>query len=68
MKVKVENETLVKDTRTGMVQETDKSKLRKHRAIRAAIQQRSKMIDVLAEKINKLEQQMEQITNGNVNT
>jgi len=67
MKVKVENETLVKDTKTGVVQETDKSKLRKHRSIRRAIKQREQSIDTLIEKINKLEQQMERITDGKFN-
>ena len=62
MKVKVENETLVKDTANGAVIETDKSKLRKHRGIRAAIKQREKSIDNLLERINKLEQQLERIT------
>jgi hypothetical protein len=67
MKVKVENETLVKDTTTGVVQETDKSKLRKHRAIRRALKEREKSIDALIDKINKLEQQMERITDGKFN-
>jgi len=67
MKVKVENETLVKDTKTGVVQETDKGKLRKHRSIRRAIKQREQSIDTLIEKINKLEQQMERITDGKFN-
>ena len=67
MKVKVENETLVKDTKTGVIQETDKSKLRKHRSIRRAIKQREQSIDTLIEKINKLEQQMERITDGKFN-
>ena len=67
MKVKVENETLVKDTANGAVIETDKSKLRKHRAIRAAIKQREKSIDNLLERINKLEQQLERITDGQHN-
>jgi len=67
MKVKVENETLVKDTKTGVVQETDKSKLRKHRSIRRALKDREKSIDALIDKINKLEQQMERITDGKFN-
>jgi len=67
MKVKVENETLVKDTTNGAVIETDKTKLRKHRSIRHALKQREKSIDALIEKINKLEQQMERITNGQHN-
>jgi|DEB0MinimDraft_3_1074331.scaffolds.fasta_scaffold708985_1 proteasome assembly chaperone (PAC2) family protein len=67
MKIKVENESYIKDTKTGVVQETDKSKLRKHRAIRKALNDRSKKIDNLIEKINKLEQQMEEI-NGKLNS
>lgn len=67
MKLKVENETLVKDTVTGAIQETDKGKLRKHRAIRNALKQREKSIDILIEKINKLEQQLERITDGQLN-
>lgn len=67
MKIKVENESLVKDTTSGAVLETDISKLNKHRAIRNAIKNKEKKIDYLIEKINKLEQQMERITNGNDN-
>ena len=67
MKIKIENETLVKDTTTGAVIETDAGKLKKHRAIRKALKQREKSIDSLIEKINKLEQQMERITNGQHN-
>ena len=64
MKVKVENETLVKDIKSGVIQETDKSKLRKHRSIRRALKERERSIDTLIDKINKLEQQMQQITDG----
>jgi len=46
MKVKVENETFVKDTNTGMIQETDKGKLRKHRSIRAALKARAEKLMV----------------------
>lgn len=67
MKVKIENETLVKDMHNGAVVETDKAKLRKHRSIRRAIKQREQSIDTLIEKINKLEQQMERITDGKFN-
>jgi prefoldin subunit 5 len=67
MKVKVENESLVKDLSTGVIVETDKSKINKHRTIRKALKDREKSLDVLLEKINKLEQQMERITNGNTN-
>jgi len=67
MKVKVENDTLVKDTKTGVVQETDKMKLRKHRSIRHALKQRERSIDALIERINKLEQQLERMTDGKHN-
>ena len=67
MKVKVENETFVKDLKTNAVMETDKGKLRKHRAIRRALKEREKSIDGLIERINKLEQQLERITDGQSN-
>jgi len=67
MKIKIENETLVKDIDTGAVIETDAGKLKKHRAIRNALKQREKSIDVLIEKINKLEQQLERMTDGKHN-
>lgn len=67
MKVKVENETLVKDTTNGAVIETDKTKLRKHRSIRHALKQRERSIDALIERINKLEQQLERMTDGKHN-
>lgn len=67
MKIKVENETLVKDTNNGAVLETDKSKLRQHRSIRRALKEREKSIDILIEKINKLEQQLERMTDGKHN-
>jgi len=67
MKIKVENESLVRDTNTGAILETDISKLEKHRAIRQKLRSRDKTLDVLMERINKLEQSLEEITNGNVN-
>jgi len=67
MKIKVENESLVRDTNTGAILETDISKLKKHRAIRQKLRSRDKTLDVLMERINKLEQSLEEITNGNVN-
>jgi len=67
MRIKVENESLVKDTNNGAVLETDKGKLDKHRAIRKSIKDRSNKIDILVDKINKLEKQLEEI-NGKLNT
>jgi hypothetical protein len=68
MKIKVENESLVRDTSTGAILETDVGKLQKHRAIRRTIRSREKTLDDLIEKINKLELTMEEMTNGRHNT
>jgi predicted glycosyltransferase len=68
MKIKVENESLVRDTNTNAILETDISKLNKHRAIKNAIAEREDKIDYLVEKINNLETIINRITNGNNNT
>jgi nitrogen regulatory protein PII-like uncharacterized protein len=68
MKLKVENESLVRDTATNAILETDVSKLHKHRAIKSAIAERENKIDYLIEKINNLENIINRITNGNNNT
>lgn len=65
MHIKVENDTLVRDSSTGAILETDTSKLNKYRAIKARLRQREEKIDDLAEKINKLEAILERMTNGN---
>ena len=65
MKIKVENESLVRDTNTNAILETDISKLHKHRAIKNAIAEREDKIDYLVEKINKLETIINGMTNGN---
>ena len=68
MRIKVENESLVRDTNTNAILETDISKLNKHRAIKNAIAEREDKIDYLVEKINNLETIINRITNGNNNT
>ena len=68
MKIKVENESLVRDTNTNAILETDISKLHKHRAIKHAIAEREDKIDYLVEKINNLETIINRMTNGNTNT
>ena len=68
MKLKVENESLVRDTTTNAILETDVSKLHKHRAIKSALAERENKIDYLIEKINNLENIINRITNGNNNT
>jgi nitrogen regulatory protein PII-like uncharacterized protein len=65
MKIKVENESLVRDTTTNAILETDVSKLHKHRAIKSALAERENKIDYLIEKINNLENIINRITNGN---
>lgn len=66
--IKVENETLVRDTRTGAILETDLSKLQRHRARMAAVKSKDDAIESLTERINKLEELIERITNdSNIN-
>jgi enoyl-[acyl-carrier-protein] reductase (NADH) len=64
MKIPVEKDTLVRDTNTGAILETDVSKLEKHRAMQAAIREKENKIDVLIEKINRLETIIDGITHG----
>jgi DNA-dependent RNA polymerase auxiliary subunit epsilon len=64
MKIKVENESLVRDTTTNAILEIDTTKLNKYRAIRRSIKDREHKIDYLAEKINKLELIIERMNNG----
>jgi hypothetical protein len=68
MKIKVENETLVRDTTTGAILETDISKLHKSRAIRQAIKEKEDKLDLLMDRINKLETIIDGMTNGKHNT
>jgi predicted glycosyltransferase len=65
MKLKVENESLVRDTNTNAILETDISKLNKHRAIKSSIAEKENKIDYLIDKINNLETIINRITNGN---
>ena len=66
--IPVEKETLVRDTATGAILETDISKLQKHRAIKAALMEKEDKLDYLLEKINSLETIINRMTNGNTNT
>ena len=68
MKIKVENESLVRDTNTNAILEVDTTKLNKYRAIRQSIKDKEQKMDYLAERINKLESIIERMTNGNINT
>lgn len=68
MKLKVENDTLVRDTSSNAILETDVSKLNKYRAIKQSLKNKDQKIDNLLERINKLEAMMERITNGELDT
>jgi predicted transcriptional regulator len=68
MKIPVEKETLVRDSNTGAILETDVSKLQRHRAMKRAMNQKEQKLDYLIEKINKLEEIINGMTNGNINT
>jgi DNA-binding sugar fermentation-stimulating protein len=65
MKIRVENESLVRDTTTNAILEVDTTKLNKYRAIKQNIKDKEHKIDYLVEKINKLESIIERMTNGN---
>ena len=64
--IKVENDTLARDTSTGAIIETDLAKLQRHRSRMAAVQNKDDIIQTLSERINRLEQLIERmtITNG----
>ena len=68
MKIKVENESLVRDTNTNAILETDVSKLHKSRAIRYALKEKENKLDLLIDKINRLETIIDGMTNGSNNT
>lgn len=68
MKIKVENETLVRDTNTNAILETDVGKLQKSRAIRNSLKEKENKLDLLVDRINKLESIIDRMTNGNINT
>jgi hypothetical protein len=56
MLVQVENETLVRDTKSNAILEVDKKKLYRHRDLKKSMLKKEKLIDDLVERINKLEQ------------
>jgi len=68
MKIPVEKESLVRDSNTGAILETDISKLHKHRAIKNKIAEKENKLDALIEKINRLETIIDGMTNGKLNT
>jgi hypothetical protein len=68
MKLKVENDTLVRDTVSGAILETDRAKLERYRAAKNAIKEKDEKLDYLLDRINRLETLIERMTNGATNT
>lgn len=66
---KVENEpSLIRDLSTGAILETDREKLMKYRAAKAASREKDEKIESLIERINRLESIIERIiTDGSNN-
>ena len=62
--IKVENESFIRDSNTGAILETDLSKLQRHRARLAALESKDKIIEDLTDRINRLEQLIERMSNG----
>lgn len=68
MKLKVENDSLVRDTISGAILETDRAKLERYRTAKNAIKEKDEKLDLLIDRINKLETLIERMTNGTNNT
>ena len=67
MKIRVENDTLVRDSQSNAILETDLSKLNRHKAVKLALKQKEQQIDSLIDRINKLETLVERIADVNNN-
>ena len=59
--IKVENDTLARDVSTGALVETDSIKLKKHRALKRLVKEKDNRIELLNERINKLEHLLTQV-------
>lgn len=72
MLYKVENDTLVRDSTTSAVLETDNSKLLQYRMLRRQKKEKEQTVEELVDRINKLETLietlMERMNNGDINT
>jgi len=64
MNIPVEKETLVRDSSTGAILETDSSKLEKYKAIKKNISEKEGKIIALEDRINKLETLINGMING----
>ena len=68
MYIKVEdNPSLVRDSQSNAILETDLAKLNRYTAMKEAIKSKETKIDDLMDRIAKLEQTIERMTNGNIN-
>ena len=65
MKIQVENESLVRDSETNAILETDLTKLQRHRAIKNARRAKERQLEEALDKINKLEELIGKLTNAN---
>jgi hypothetical protein len=72
MLYKVENDTLVRDSNTSAILETDNSKLLQYRMLRRQKQEKEQTVEQLVDRINKLETLIEtlieRINYGDINT
>jgi hypothetical protein len=62
--IRVENDTLARDSVTGAIIETDITKLHKYRARKALMQSKDELIEDLSNRINKLEELIGRMANG----
>jgi hypothetical protein len=67
-KIKVENETFVRDLNSNAILETDISKLNRYLAAKNALKEKDQKLDHLLDRINKLETIIERMTDGRLNT
>ena len=68
MYIKVEdNPSLVRDSQSNAILETDIAKLNRYLAMQEAIKSKENKIDDLMDRITKLEQTIERMTNGGLN-
>lgn len=72
MLYKVENDTLVRDSNTSAILETDNSKLLQYRMLRRQKQEKEQTAEQLVDRINKLETLIETLIErmnyGDINT
>lgn len=68
MYIKVENDTsLVRDSHSNAILETDLAKLNRYKAMQDAMKNKETQLDELKDRIDKLEQLIERMTNGGLN-